>query len=364
MDNKKISLKEGLAVNYKAFKIYYKAFPKMFLSMGIYNIIAGITPYVAIYISAQLINAIVNGESGDIIWGWVYIALFSTAITSLLTAISLRWKNTHNKHGFNLTTDIYRSKRLDMDFAITDSQKVKDLRSQITQTDNYAGRGLSVIRVSMFDRGSIAIVNIICSIALTYSLFTSKVTNVQYEFLNSPIVAIAVIASIILITVLSGVSAMVAQKGVLKFDEEFKLGNRLSVYFMHSAFKEKYGKDMRIYNQQDICLDYNDKNTFFTKDGVLHKEIKGRRGVLLAVANGLTGVITGIIYAYVALKALGGAFGIGLVVQYVAAAVKFSSSFATIYRMVSYTRHNAHFLKTTLEYLESENTMYRGSLTT
>ncbi len=364
MENKSISLKEGIAINLKAFKIYYKKFPKVFISQGAYNIISGITPYVAIYISAQMLNAIVNKESSDIIWGWVYISLISTAIISFLRAIFLRWKNTYNKDIHYLTQDIYREKRMDMDFAITDSQKIRDLRSQINQTDNYAGWGFSMIRFSFFERIITSIVNIICSVALTYSLFTSKVTDMTYSFLNSPISVLIVIACVVLITAISAMCIVYAQKGLIGLDEDIKFANRLSLHFGRNILTEKYAKDIRIYNQKDICFHYLNKDTLFTKTGTIHKEMKGRRGIFLGIGNGVSNLLTGAVYVYVVLKALAGAFGIGLVVQYVAATVKFSSAFSDIYKTLLYTKENAQFLKNTFEFLEAENTMYRGSLTT
>ena len=67
--------------------------------------------------------------------------------------------------------------------------------------------------------------------------------------------------------------------------------------------------------------------------------------------------------AFVCLKALAGAFGIGAVTQYVSSITKVSSGVSSLISRAGEMRNNASFLVLVFEFLDIPNTMYQGSLT-
>ncbi len=64
------------------------------------------------------------------------------------------------------------------------------------------------------------------------------------------------------------------------------------------------------------------------------------------------------------MKALGGAFGIGSVTQYVSAVTALSMNVALLLETVGHMKANTPFLKTTYAFLDIPHSMYQGSLTT
>jgi ATP-binding cassette subfamily B protein len=64
----------------------------------------------------------------------------------------------------------------------------------------------------------------------------------------------------------------------------------------------------------------------------------------------------------VCLKALGGAFGIGAVTQYLTAITKLYGSVSSLIETAGSMRNNASFLKIIFEFLDIPNRMYQGSL--
>ncbi len=72
--------------------------------------------------------------------------------------------------------------------------------------------------------------------------------------------------------------------------------------------------------------------------------------------------LTGMVYLFVCLKAWAGAFGIGMVTQYIGAISRFSGSIGTLFGTAGSMRNNASFLKLIFDYLDIPNTMYQGSL--
>lgn len=74
--------------------------------------------------------------------------------------------------------------------------------------------------------------------------------------------------------------------------------------------------------------------------------------------------LTGVIYAYVCLKAYAGAFDIGMVTQYIGASTTLFLGISLLLQTWSDYRSNVPFLETAFEYLDIPNKMYQGSLTT
>ena len=69
------------------------------------------------------------------------------------------------------------------------------------------------------------------------------------------------------------------------------------------------------------------------------------------------------IYAFVCLKALAGAFGLGSVTQYIASITKVSGGMSSLVSNIGLMCNNTPFLELTFEYLDIPNNMYQGSLT-
>lgn len=119
-----------------------------------------------------------------------------------------------------------------------------------------------------------------------------------------------------------------------------------------------------MYNQQDIVDVCLRQDTFFTLSGKMAAIFRGKGGVCAGLADGMSAIFTGFIYGFTCLKALGGAFGVGLVIQYVAAATKMTTNVSELIRVYTELKTNALFLEETYKFLDIPNEMYQGSLTT
>jgi len=75
-------------------------------------------------------------------------------------------------------------------------------------------------------------------------------------------------------------------------------------------------------------------------------------------------VFTAIIYVFVCIKALGGAFGVGSVTKYIGAITALSGSISSFISYVREIRINAAFLRSLFEFLDIAYDMYQGSFTT
>ena len=120
---------------------------------------------------------------------------------------------------------------------------------------------------------------------------------------------------------------------------------------------------MRIYHLHDLIEKYN-KESDHTLLYFFHPWYKGKHGIMRTLANSLPIAIMGLVYVFVCLKALGGAFGIGSVTQYVGAVTKLAQGISDLVANVEKLRGNAVYLRSTYQFLDLPNSMCRGSLPT
>lgn len=121
---------------------------------------------------------------------------------------------------------------------------------------------------------------------------------------------------------------------------------------------------MRIYRQDKICDRYNrNKEGTFGSNGLFAHLARGPMGLYAAAGGAVSVLFTGIVYLFVCLKAMAGAFGLGAVTQYVASVTKVSEGMSSLVSAFGDMGNNAPFLALTFEFLDIPNHMYQGSLT-
>lgn len=361
----KISLSEAWALNYRAFQMWYKRYRMMFFSSAVYAVAGALTPYIGIYLSAQIINELSGARNPQVLWKLIWAALISAAMLSLIKAGLMRWKNYHHSAFYYKRTKFYTDKMLNMDFCSLDEQRTHDLRSQISQNERWAGWGIGRV-IGYFESCIISLISITGAVALTVSLFTLQIPDATNDFtvLNHPLFAILIIIIMIAVTFLSPLCSNKANSYWARSSEDIKMGNRFFSFYGFMANESFRAPDIRMYRQEKICKHYSAKDESLKPGSQILKYARGPMGVLNALSASTSTVFTGIIYVFVCLKAWAGAFGVGSVTQYIGAITALSGGVASLIATMGNMRSNAHFLKTTFEFLDIPNSMYQGSLTT
>ena len=146
-------------------------------------------------------------------------------------------------------------------------------------------------------------------------------------------------------------------------------GNRGFSYFNFVAMRERQrAADIRTYAQDQFLedaarLDMQGESSFGPNSSI-GKAGRGAMGLLRAASGAVSQGFVGLIYLFAGLKALGGAFGVGSVTQYVGALAGLAQGFTDLLAVWSVLRSNAEYLRPVYEFLDIPNKMYQGSLTT
>ncbi|MCD8007137.1 MAG: ABC transporter ATP-binding protein/permease [Oscillospiraceae bacterium] len=362
----KITYRRMASKTIQGLKILYKNSPHMVISTIVNSVWTALNPYIGIYMSALIITELSGNRDRDRLIMLVLVTLALAAAVALISAFLNKYKNTYGSGmaNYNRGMGNYIKKQLNMDFADADNQKTKDTYSTIYQYNNSAGWGL-VYLLSWIEDLIRGIFTIIGGVALTLTLFTTKVpAGSSLSFLNNPICIILVIVVMLGVTFLAPYFGNRASSYWSKHIGDHNLANRLFGFHGWLGSDEKYYLDVRMYNQHKMSEKYNcDKTETFASKGLFARFARGPMGAFAALGDGIMTMFSGFAYVYVCLKALGGAFGIGYVTQYVAAITSVSGGLSQTLVTLGQLKANTPFLEMSLEYLDIPHSMYKGSLT-
>lgn len=100
----------------------------------------------------------------------------------------------------------------------------------------------------------------------------------------------------------------------------------------------------------------------FVPTSKLAKASRGAMGGYQALLKAVSQIFVGAAYIFVCLKALGGVFGVGSIVQYVSAIIALSGALSMLIEALGDLRNNTSFLRTVFEFLDMPNKMDQGDM--
>ena len=364
MDKKTtLTFKEMCLLTKRGYNIWWQENPAIFISIFLYNLVSGLTPYVAIFFTASIIEEIAGASGRVALRNLVLMALISALVLALFIAILKRWKNIQVGTVWHTHEKLLNDKMLSMDFMSVDDSRIGDLRSQISQNSNWMGWGLDKL-VFNFESLTKGLVTSAGAIALTASFFTATVPSDAGGLtrLNNPLFMVMMVVVMLVTVFLSPILASIAQGRTVKFAEDIKFGNR---YFSYTYTMTQAPKqlDIRMYRQDKIIKQINEKEGNFADSKIGRDFICGWGSVLMVLSEAVSQAFIGVVYLVVGLKAWAGAFGVGPATQYIASITALSQGVGALVGALGELKNNAEFLRTTFEYLDEPNHMYQGSLT-
>ena len=343
-----MSLREAFAIHRRAARDMRRIAPGCFTPFILCAVVEAASPYAVIWLSARLVDELSTLRRPEILAKWVLWIVAVSAAAELLKAVLERRKNVRSELLDRQEEALYTGKFLRMDYANCDRQETRDLFSQIRQNANWSGWGFAHLKL-YYTQAVQGITGILGASALTVSLFTRQVPTSAGKLtaLNHPLFLVGILLLIAAVTCLGPALVGRANSVWNTLAEQVRFGNRV---FSHFAFmqpgKKEEDMDRRMYRQSELAEHYVRTVNIFGVGSPVAKAFQTTVGLSKALAASLSAVLSGVVYLFVCLKALGGAFGIGSVTQYVSAMTTFSGNAALLLSTVSHMRANAEFLKT------------------
>ena len=365
-NKKKVSSREAWRLHRRAAKLFYAERPALHAVNWLYAAFKSLSPYVLIYLSAQIIGELTGTRDAHRLTVLAVAAVAAASLLPLITAALERRQTVLYDNSFYINQKIYANKLLDMDFPRLDDPKTHDDLSQILQNEKWSGYGLGRV-LDVETKLPMSVFGVLGVVALTVTLFTQRVPESAgaWTVLNHPLFLLGCLLLLALLSVLPSLCMNRASMLTAELAPLARLGNRFFNFFAVMAISDRdRASDIRMYNQQDICESYASSDTPFSTNGPFAKLAWGRGGVLMIVSALFSVLFTVAAYLFVCLKALAGAFGAGSVVQYVSALTALSGHLSQLVVYGGDVRSNAPFLQELFAFLDTPNEMYQGSLTT
>ncbi len=365
MKDDQVSFKEALRLNSRTLSMIYHHHPAMIVS-GLANVAwSAVAPYVGIYLSALVVEELHASRDPERLKWLVLLTLASAALIALVGAIISRWAEIQNAGENQKRWEIIMKKMMDMDFVDADNTATRELLDKLFEQRNSGGWGIDRVAYDCQKLLS-ACVTIAGGLALTVSLFTSKVPDDSGVFtvLNHPLFLAGMILVMIAVICLSPLfSARADAYFVQRIDEQI-MRERMVGFYVNLSRSHSTAGDMRMYGQEKFLEKHHrdSKSTVYGSQGLFAQFAKGPMGVYRMAAAASSVVFVGLAYAFVGLKAWGGAFGPGAVTQYVGALTRVAGGVTVLISFLGTMRTNAFYVAQWFEFLDIPNKMYQGSL--
>lgn len=359
-----IPFKETVRLSVRGFRVWQRENPGLLLSVLICGIVSALAPYADIWLLARLLDEIAGGRDPQMLTAYAMALMGTSAIFSLLCAGLTRWKNVQLACLWHTQNKVFIEKLLSMDFADVDDSHVQELRSRIWQNTDSGGWGLYKLIYS-FDAVIRSVMCMISAILLTASLFRLPVTTDSggLTMLNHPVFILLMIAVMSGVTFAAPLLSVKANFYWVKYADENQLGNRLFGFWLGDLGNDRSkALDVRIYRQDILSRNNLKKYNPFIPTSKLAKASRGAMGGYQALSGAVSQLFVGAAYIFVCLKALGGAFGVGSIVQYVSAVTALSGGLSMLIEALGDLRNNTSFLRTVFEFLDMPNKMDQGDM--
>lgn len=311
--------------------------------------IQALIPFVGIYLSAYVLDGLGTGQEKEEL---LTVVLMAVGLVFFLMILSSYLK----KH-MDIRTDVCahrydmeRSRRtLTMDYELLDSPLVNDLRTRIHNDGNWGAGFYSVIGTA--DLFVQACFNLVAAFLVLLPLFADG------EVFRTPL-TLALVFGFVGIISFSTWFLLKATKRIFGLLDENSNEFTYLEYFLYRTWDCKMGKDVRIYKGQGLIENYmrEDMRERWIKKATASESGRG------LVSGGSAGLLQAFAYLFVVVRAVSGALTVGALMKYAAAIYRFSQALACMFRagssFVAYAGRN----RSTMEYLDVKDVLYRGSL--
>ena len=339
----------------RIFRLYHQFTGGFWFVVVFHAILQVASPFINLYFSARILNELIGNKNVQLLGRYVLLTLTINLVVYLLMQGIEKLKNIASEKimwkEYNSISEVF----LNTDYEnLGDPSYQNKKRYYLERIQMEGGLCWRVIgNVQNIVKGAITIGTAIVFAVPAFMPFHGSTSFFTTRTASILMILLLVGASIYSVC-LNGRQVELDRK----FMEEFMLGNRSFMYYAGDCMDYRYGKEIRLYSEGQMLVEGMKK--------VLDIDRLGKRGLLSgfyeAVKDGLGVLLGGCVYFFIGAKAIAGAFGAGMIVQYVGAVTQFTGGFSEIISGISALRSEEPFLENYLGILDSKPIKYQGTL--
>ena len=358
----KINLKSNISKTIKVLRLMSRISKKYMITFLVRAVSRSVLPYISIFFSYKIIDAIIMGQTKNEIMQYVYLMIIINLLFGVLYKVALHLNRAYsNELDFTLERKI-AMKTFELDYTQVEDNEVMQLIGKANDGSNsngglqsytdYALEGILSSSLSLL-YGSILLISLFFVRDTEYNLLIVKI-------INHPLSFIVILLSLVFPTIIS-LKVKVSNN---KKSYDAMMGNiesnRKSRYFYEICSNYKYGKDIRLYNMQGMMRDEIEDCKL-----LVEKTWKGYT-IFVALTNSLVvlgnKILALVAYLYVGFKAYYGIITVGNVVVYVGAITLISRGITNIITCYSSLNLFNSYLEHYFTFLNIEPEMNYGEV--
>ncbi len=352
----KLTIKQRIAITTRGFGILKKYCPGLAEGKALSALMSSLQPLVAIWFSARIINEISTSRSVNKIIIYVVAVVSINLVASILKGMADKICGEKESQMWSFFGKVFSDKQMSMDFVDIEDATIQHRKRKEEENLFMFGNGLG--QLVWGTSGLVeAAVNILVSIAMIVTLFTSTTTQ---GIIDSPLWIIVIMLTIIFGGISNSRAFAMENDVFTKWCEDTVWFNRVFMFYGWELYSTPdRAKDLRIYEQNFVA------DRVLSK--LLHKDKQNdqaitRMSAYQGVACTIIGISNAICYLFVALKSFWGAFGVGGIVQYVGALNRLGEGVQGLMFILSDNAVYCSHLQSLFEFLDIPNKKYQGTL--
>ena len=350
------TIKEDILIIMRGIREFDKILPKQMVFQISKSVIAAFTPYIAVVMSAMILNELVGAQNKVTLLTYILISIGATLLLSgigyfLDSKIAVGHNRLFSTHEIILTDKAYR-----IPFFLLENDSTRSLREQVSGSINLTGGGMA----SLYWDVDIVVTNL-CSAVIAFVLGLSFMSQVMTGVRSGMIgKSVAVTIVILLGVLIAGCSYFTCKIASKRFDVGFDVFEQGAKYNRYGEFytlsylpDEDMAMDIRIFRQKKLVLEESQKKCYQLLAQGKVKEMKAtsKLDVSKAVCAGICGVA---VYAMVGFLAIREVIGIGNVVMIYSAVTMLITALSELAQIITDLRNNNVHLLNYFKYMDIE----------
>ncbi len=357
-----MTAKDKIRLTLRGLRLIREMAPGYLPFTAIRSALEALLPFISIDMSGRIITAAAQRADWRELAALALLTAALNFLTTLLLNLMTRIANTRGSNFWQMQDLPLDRKIQTMDYEYVEDSAVHAKRDTIKMKESSFGRGLPRLYWWYFSTGIKGFFQVVFSLALVIGAFTAEPvpTGSAWDFVFSPWCSVL----LLLLFALSLVWDVSIQAASAKRENEMLEGfngvNRVAQYYAGLLMDYRLGKDLKLYRMKDSVLG---EFTSFSEtiNRLFARWQKGEaRYRSLSFAN--SAVMSGLMYVYVGLKALFGAFPVGSIVTCVGSLTQFRSGFSGLLNVASDVFINAEALRELFDFLDLPDKKYQGTL--
>lgn len=323
----------------------------------------GALPFVAIWLSAMLLDALYAGRPAAEMMAWALAGAGLSLVMASLRHFATRQKNIMWWGMQHRLAEPLMRKTMEMDYGLTESARVRALRAR---QDEYRKKEQDVFErfLQQLELFLTACVRLVFSLVTVWPFFAGQLwggKNGQTDGRGTGLFTLLAAAALIGSLLLNHWSVRQQGKKRRAIHNEHEDENRLNDYMMDEVvLSTEAGKDIRIFHQQKMMESYgNQMNHNWRRMTLQHAANDVRH---FGMQGLLSSCVGGIVYLYVAFCAWIGSISIGNVVRYAGAVQQCIQAMTDLLASWNQMHYDRRLTDEYLEYLDLKNEMKKGTI--